>query len=59
MNPTPAVAVLIPWTVMGCLGRDGVKATSVGPSCSESDFPSFSEEDGRQIKASLEKGNLL
>lgn len=29
------------------------------PSCSKTDFPSTSEEDGGQIKASLEKGNSV
>lgn len=35
MDPTPAVAVLMPQAVVGCLGGEGgVKASLVGPSCS-------------------------
>lgn len=60
MNPTPAVALLMPQAVVGCQGRGkGVKASLVDPSCSEFDLPSISGEDSDQIKASLEKGKLL
>lgn len=57
MNPTPAVAVLMPQAVMGCLGREGGVKAVLGALLA-ADFPSLSEEDGGHIKASLEKGKL-
>lgn len=55
MNPTPAVAILVPQAMAGCLGRI-FKASFVSPSCSKALFPSVSGEECGQNKVRLGKG---
>lgn len=58
MNPTLAIAMLMHQAMVGCLG--GIfKASFVSLSCIKTSFPSISDEEGGQIKASLKKGKLL